>query len=130
MRRNPIAIARRRRRFGLERLHIGTKCSGVGSGVNRDVDQPPALHVSFTLLDIFFFLTTLPRLRKKIAILPHSPREFVAMSISSISSSPAHAAQAASVTPPSAPPQAPAKVDSDGGREGGGSSARPGRLNI
>src|ERR1700686_2129422 len=68
MRRNPIAIARRRRRFGLERLHIGTKCSGVGSGVNRDVDHPPALHVSFTLLDIFFFLhagTPLPRLRKK-----------------------------------------------------------------
>src|SRR5882672_11501915 len=103
MRRNPIAIARRRRRFGLERLHIGTKCSGVGSGVNRDVDQPPALHVSFTLLDIFFVLharTTLPRLRKKIAMLPHSPREFVVMSISSISSSPAHAAQAASVTHP------------------------------
>jgi hypothetical protein len=69
---------------------------------------------------------------KKIAMLPHSLREFVAMSISSISGSPAQAAQAASVKPQSAPQQAPAKVDTDGdtGRDGGGSSASAGRLNI
>jgi hypothetical protein len=52
------------------------------------------------------------------------------MSISSISSSPVQAAQAAFAKPQSAPPQAPSKVDSDGGREGGGSSASAGRLNI